>query len=302
MPRPTFSYNHLLYFLVVVREGSMTRAAEVLGVTQPTVSAQVAELERSLGTRLFRRRGSRLVLTEEGRVTQRYAAEIFALGSALEQALEGARGAAPLRFVVGISDSLPLLTAHHLLGPALALPPQAIRLVLRADKTQQLLADLSARTLDLALTDEPVGPTSVVRAHSHLLVESPVAIFGTPPLIETLEGPFPACMDGAPFLLHTEHTPLRRALDRWFVRERVKPFVAAEVENVAFLQVLAEAGRGFFAAPTLVEDTIRDRYHVERVGRAEGAVERIYAVTLDAEPAHPAVRAVLSGVGAPTGP
>lgn len=299
MSRPSFSYNHLLYFLVVVREGSMTRAAEALGVTQPTVSAQIAELEKDLGTALFRRRGSRLILTDEGRVTQRYAAEIFSLGSALEQALAGARGGAPLRFVVGIADSLPLLTVHRLLGPALALPPQAIRLVLRVDKAKQLLADLSARTVDLALTDEAVGPTSMVRAHSRLLAESPVSIFGTRSLIEALEGEFPSCLDQAPFLLHTEHTSLRRALDRWFVREGIQPTVAAEVEEVAFLQILGESGRGFFAAPALVERTICERYGVEVLGRAEGALERIYAVTMDAQPTHPAIRAVLGNAEAP---
>ena len=292
-----FRYRHLHYFLVVAREGSMTAAAEALGVTQPTVSAQVAELERDLGARLFRRRGGRLSLTEEGRLAREYAAEIFSLGTALEDALAGVRGGAPLRLVVGVSDSLPLLTAHQLLGPALDLPPEAVRLVIRVGKTERLVADLAARTLDLVLADEALGPSAPVRAHSHLLAESEVTIFGAADLRAAFDGPFPQVLDGAPFLLHTENTSLRRGLDGWFSRHGIRPVVAAEVEEVALLQILGETGRGFFAAPTLVEETIRSRYGVEPVGRADGVLERIYGLTQEEEPGHVAVQAVLAGAG-----
>lgn len=295
-----FSYHHLHYFLVVAREGSMTAAAHALGVTQPTVSAQVADLERDLGVRLFRRRGGRLSLTQEGRLAREYASEIFALGTSLEEALAGVRGGAPGRLQVGIADSLPLLTAHRLLGPALALPPSAVRLVFRVGKAERLLADLATRTLDLVLADEAVGPTAPVQAHSHLLAESEVSVFGTAALRAGLDGDFPGALHGAPFLLHTENTSLRRGLDGWFSRHGIRPAVAAEVEDVALLQVLGETGRGFFAAPSLVEDTIRVRYGVEVVGRADGVLERIYGITLDLEPEHTGVRAVLSGAPPPS--
>jgi LysR family transcriptional activator of nhaA len=53
------NYHHLLYFYTVAREGGVARAAEVLHLTQPTVSAQVHQLERALGERLFEKRGRR---------------------------------------------------------------------------------------------------------------------------------------------------------------------------------------------------------------------------------------------------
>src|SRR5918997_3097555 len=74
------NYHHLLYFYTVAREGSVARAAEVLHLTQPTVSTQVRLLERALGERLFERRGRGLALTDAGRLAYRYAEEIFALG------------------------------------------------------------------------------------------------------------------------------------------------------------------------------------------------------------------------------
>ena len=56
----TLNYHHLLYFWTVVREGRISRAAEKLRVSQPTISAQLKLLEEALGERLFHRQGRTL--------------------------------------------------------------------------------------------------------------------------------------------------------------------------------------------------------------------------------------------------
>ncbi len=289
----TFSYQHLHYFWVVAREGSITAAADVLGLTQPTISTQVAKLERSLGTSLFARSGGRLELTEAGRVVQRYAAEIFLLGDAMEEAVRTRSDGVPQRFAVGIVDSLPLLSAYRLLGPALRIPAEQVRLTFRMDKRERLIAALAARSVDLVLSDSPTGPSSPVRVDDHLLIETGVSIFGTAELAETLEGPFPGSLHGAPFLLHTENSPLRRALDTWFAQEGLVPAIAGEVEEVALLQILGSTGRGFFAAPHFVEAEVCNRYSVVVVGQAERIVERFYGLTLTGAPRPDAVSLVL---------
>ena len=67
---------HLRYFLAVARSGGFTPAAREHHVTQPTVSSGVAELERSLGVRLFHRTGRAVTLTMEGRTLIGYAQQI----------------------------------------------------------------------------------------------------------------------------------------------------------------------------------------------------------------------------------
>ena len=67
------NYHHLLYFWTVVREGRISKAAEKLRLSQPTISAQIKILEDALGERLFQRQGRTLVLTDVGRVVDRYA-------------------------------------------------------------------------------------------------------------------------------------------------------------------------------------------------------------------------------------
>ena len=75
------NYHHLLYFWHVAKEGSVSKAAVAMHVAQPTVSAQVRSLEKSLKQKLFSRQGRHLMLTTEGEAVFRYADEIFSLGS-----------------------------------------------------------------------------------------------------------------------------------------------------------------------------------------------------------------------------
>ena len=69
----------LRYFIAIVSEGNVSRAAEALHITQPTLSRQLAQLEEDLGVKLFYRDKQRLNLTNEGSLLQRRAKEILAL-------------------------------------------------------------------------------------------------------------------------------------------------------------------------------------------------------------------------------
>ena len=285
------NYHHLLYFYVVAREGSIARATTVLDLTQPTISGQLRTLEQALGEKLFERRGRNLVLTETGHVIYRYAEEIFSLGDELMRTLQGQPTTGPLRFAVGVSDSLPKLTTYRLLAPALALQTP-MRLLLRIGKTDQLLADLSIHALDLVLADTPINPGVKVRAFNHVLGECDVTVFATAAHVDKYRRNFPRSLHDAPFLLPTQGTALRRSLEQWFEAENIHPAVAAEVEDMALLQVLGQEGLGLFAAPTVVEDEIQRQYRVQPVGRIEAVKERFYAISIDRKLKHPAVLAI----------
>ncbi len=75
----------LKYFLAVVREENITKAAEILHITQPTLSRQLAKLEEDLGAQLFVRNKKGIVLTDEGMLFRRRAAEIVELADKAER-------------------------------------------------------------------------------------------------------------------------------------------------------------------------------------------------------------------------
>jgi len=285
------NYHHLLYFWTVVKEGGVSAAAQALHVAQPTVSAQLRTLERSLGQKLFERHGRRLALTTHGEGVFRYADEIFSLGRELLQTVKGEPHAAPRRFRVGVSDALPKLTTYRLLEPALVMQP-ALRLHVRIDKTERLLGELAIHALDLVIADAPMTPSLRVRAFNHLLGETSVSIFGTAELVRTVRRRFPASLAGAPMLLQTSNTAVRQSLDQWFDVHGIEPHVVGEVEDMAMLQTLGEHGLGLFVAPTVVRAEICRRYRVACAGELEKVREKFYAISVERRITHPAVRVI----------
>lgn len=94
----------LRYFLTVVREESINRAAEVLHITQPTLSRQLSQLEEEVGVRLFHRGARRITLTNEGILLRRRAEEILALVDKTEQELTEQEELVEGRIVIGSGE------------------------------------------------------------------------------------------------------------------------------------------------------------------------------------------------------
>lgn len=285
------NYHHLRYFWMVAREGSVTRASELLRVAQPTVSGQIRALEEALGDKLFAKSGRRLVLTESGRLVYRYAEQIFGLGQELLDAVAGGPAAPPPRLLVGVSDALPKLVAYRLLAPALATDPPT-QVVCVEGKVDRLVADLAIHELDLVLADQPIGEAIRVKAYNHLLGESHLTFFAPKRLASRLRRRFPHSLDGAPFLMPTTNTAMRRGLDRYFGQLGVRPRIIAEFEDSALLKVFGEHGAGVFAAASVIEDEIRAHYGVQVLGRTDTFVERFYIISVERRITHPAVATI----------
>jgi LysR family transcriptional activator of nhaA len=287
----SLNYHHLLYFFLAVREGGVGAAARRLRLAQPTVSAQIRRLEKTIGADLFRRDGKRLALTETGELVHRYASEIFSLGDELMELVRDAPADRPQRLVVGVADALPKLLVHRFLEPALS-QSAALRLICRQDRHDRLIDELGAQRLDLVLTDAPIGPAHTIRAFNHLLGESRVFFFAEEEQVARLKRAFPRCLDRCPFLFPAEYTSLRRALDVWFSDRGVRPRMVGEFDDSALLKTFGQVGLGVFAAPAVVARQIRVQHGASPIGEAEGLRERFYAITTERRIRHAGVQAI----------
>jgi LysR family transcriptional activator of nhaA len=285
------NFHHLLYFWTVAREGSILAACKKLYVSQPTISAQIQALEKSLGQPLFLRRGRRLELTEMGHVALRFAEEIFTLGRELAETFKGRPPGRSPRLVVGIADVVPKLIAYRLLEPTLN-QPEGVELICLEGKSDRLLAALAVHELDLVLTDAPVGPNVNVRAFSHLLGESALAVFGTASLSRRFKKGFPASLADAPLLLPTESCTIRREINQWFFLQGITPRVSGQFDDSALMKVFGQAGRGLFFAPNAIAGEIEQQYGVQRVGVLDRVRERFYAISVERRIRHPAILAI----------
>ncbi len=291
------NYQHLYYFWIVAKEGGITRACEKLHLAQPTISGQLAVFERAIGEKLFNRDRRKLVLTDVGRTVFHYAEEIFALGRELTNTLKGNASGRGLRLNIGMADALPKLIAYRLIEPVLCLP-DPVQVVCYEDKAERLLAEISLHSLDLVLSDIPATPSTGTRTFNHLLGESGVAVFGIHEMAMRYRANFPSSLNGAPMLLPTLSTALRRSLDQWFDSEGLCPNIRAEIEDSALLKTFARAGVGLFVAPVAVETEIRYQYGAEIIGRIDTVRERFYAVSAQRKLKHPAVLAILENAQA----
>lgn len=142
--------RHFRIFLAVCETGSMTAAAETLGMTQPAVSQSVAELERHYGAELFDRVGRRLRLNATGELLRGYAREILELVEGAERGIFESQDGGSLR--VGASATV----GAALLPPSLArlrhLMPR-IRLEVLVDNTATVVQGLREARLDLGCVE-----------------------------------------------------------------------------------------------------------------------------------------------------
>jgi len=285
------NYHHLLYFWVVAKQGSIAQASKELRLAHPTISVQIHRLEDVLGHKLFERKGRHLVLTEFGRVALRYADEIFALGREFTDTAKGRPSGRPIRLVVGVADVLPKSIAYRILEPAFRLE-ENVRVICREGPAEEFMGELAMHTVDVVLSDAPVGPGTSVRAFSHPLGDCGTTFLAAPALAKACRRRFPRSLDGVPFLLPGGKSALRRSLEEWFDSLKIRPKVIAELDDSALAKVVGEAGFGVFAVPDVVEKEVRQRYKVQLIGRAEEVRQRYYAISVERKIRHPAVLAI----------
>lgn len=279
----SFSYRHLYYFWVVAKAGGMSHAAAQLGMAVQTISAQVRELEQSLGCALLKPAGRGVALTEAGAAAMQQAEQIFALGEALPEAVQAASASAGLRLAVGIPDGLPKLAVHRLLAPVLGEPD--LRLLCHDGEFEDLLGELALHKLDLIISDRPAPANPNLRLYGHALGTSPIAWYASRPLAARVRAG-----EDVPVLLPTGHGVLRARLDHWFERQGRRPRIAGEFEDSALLHTFGAAGLGIFPAATLGEDELVRRWNVRRVADCDGVEEQFYAITPQKRIGHPLVR------------
>jgi LysR family hydrogen peroxide-inducible transcriptional activator len=156
--------RQLQYLKLLVEQGSFGRAAEAAHVTQPTLSAGIQELERTLGAPVVERARSGVILTPVGEEALRRARTILTEAEELVEAAKSASQPLTGRFRLGVIPTV----APFLLPRALPLLRERfpkLRLFLREDLTHRLIASLRAGQLDAALIALPYDLTGLQYAH-----------------------------------------------------------------------------------------------------------------------------------------
>ena len=287
----SYNYRHLYYFWVVAKEGSMSKAAERLDMAIQTISAQVHELEKSLGYLLFKPAGRGIALTESGFAALEIADQIFSIGEKLPEAVRDAAISPKTKIVIGVSDGLPKLITRQLLEPILK--HKDVQLIAHEGDFDSLLADLALHRLDIVLADRPAPNNKNLNVYSEELTRTSIAWFSPKQFLKKAKKSFPECLRELPVLLPTSHSTVRLLIDQWFSKHGITPNIVGEFEDSALLKTFAASGLGVFPAGKLVEKDLKETYSMELLGNCEEIYEYFYAIRSEKKIQHPLVQAII---------
>ena len=145
----------LRYFLTVAREENITKAAELLHVSQPAVSRQLAQLEDELGVKLFTRSNHHIVLTEEGLMLRRRAQEIVNLAEKTRRDFRQDTAGLTGEIAIGSGELRSFSTLGAMLADFSAQHPQ-VRYTIFSGNADHIKEKIENGTLDLGLLSMPV--------------------------------------------------------------------------------------------------------------------------------------------------
>lgn len=287
------NYNHLRYFWAVAHNGNLTRTAEQLHVSQSALSLQIRKLEEQLGHDLFERRGKQLVITEAGRLALDHADVIFAAGDELLSTLQQA-GHPRDMLRVGALATLSRNFQTRFLEPFFG--RDDIGMVVRSGNLADLLSQLEAHHLDVVLTNAVPPRDAATPWIVQLLDEQPVELVG-PPGRDLGKRSLEDLLSTENLIVPTVETSIRAAFDALVHRLGVVPNLAAEVDDMALIRLLARSGEGLAVIPPIVaRDELASGTLVE-VAELPGITETFHAITLARKFPHPLLGELLQAFG-----
>lgn len=270
------NYNHLRYFWAVAHEGSLTRTARLMNLSQSALSVQIQKLEHQIGHALFERAGRKLALTEAGKIALDYADTVFKTGDELLSTLKGQPVANRAVLRVGALTTLSRNFQLEFLKPLVG--RSDVELIVRSGNMRDLLAQLEAHTLDVVLANSAAPRDARSLFRNHLLDAQPVSLVGHKPGRKGRKFRFPQDLQDRPLLLPSLDSDIRQAFDRVLETAGIRPVILAEVDDMAMLRLLARERQGLtLVPPIVVRDELKAGILVEYC-RIPELAETFYAI------------------------
>lgn len=270
------NYHHLYYFWHVARTGNLTQSADELHTSQSALSTQIKQLEHNMETKLFDRRGRRLVLTQAGQQALVLADDIFKRGEELEALLRGdfQSGIQPIR--IGVMSTMSRNFVEAFISPLLQ--SKDVRFTLASKGITNLLTDLSNHQLDVVLSNVNVAVDTSELWQVQLLDRQPLSIVGPPTLLPRTT--FPKGYNNFRWVVPGKQSEIRASFDAFCSHYQFEPNIQSQVDDMAMLRLLARDTGSLAVLPNVVvKDEIAAGSLVEYLS-LPNAFEHFYAITV----------------------
>lgn len=226
----------LRYFVTVAREENITRAAEVMHVSQPALSRQLANLEDELGTTLFYRGNRRITLTEAGMLLRRRAEEVLTLIGRTEEEIRDTGGPVEGTVCIGTAEAAATRVLPGLIRDFSARYPH-VRYELHTATADSVKERLDRGLLDIGLVTEPVDVSRYECAPLEEKDRWGVITWAGSPLAEE-NAIRREDLSGQPLLL-PRRPEVQQVLREWFGEQAIDVFATCNLMGTG-IQLVAE--------------------------------------------------------------
>jgi DNA-binding transcriptional LysR family regulator len=232
--------RQLQVFASVAKNLSYTRAAEELHLTQPAVSMQIKQLEKSVGLNLFEQIGKKIYLTEAGNVVLEHALSITSKLHSIENDLEQLKGIDGGRLTVCIASTVNYFATRLISRFSQAYP--TVQISLDVTNRQDLLRRLETNEPDLVLMGRPPSSADL---NSTAFMDNPLVIIANPhhPLANESNIPIKR-LAGEKFVLREQGSGTRAAMEEIFKEHKIEPKVSTQLSGNESIKQAVEAGLG----------------------------------------------------------
>jgi len=243
----TINLDQLATFKLVVRHGSFSHAAEILGLTQPAVSLQIRQLERFFNLKLLERIAKRMKPTAAGLTLLE---QIPNIDNSIDLTLQ-----AMAIHSQGVSGNVTLGTGAtaciHLLPPLLGrlkVEWPGLGVTVRIGNTDEMVKAVEENRLELALVTLPAAGKNVSITP---LYHEPFLLLGAANTRQTLQNMTPEVWANLPLILFERGSSTRLLIDSWFHQQGLKPRPIMELGSIEAIKQMVSAGLGFSIVPQL---------------------------------------------------
>ena len=247
-PAPTIVDPRWRVFVRTAAAGSVSKAAVALGMSQSSVSSNIAQLEKECGERLFSRTGRGVTLTEFGKQLLPRVSRLAAEADAVADEIRNTRGQPKGEVLVGMLPSAVTQFAGALFTAARTQAP-GVRLRLTEGASAQLEEHLRDGRLDLAMV---LREDEASVGDAHVLARLPLHLVGRCGDAPVSKEDVPlAALSGLPLIVPSRPHLLRARLDRLALQYSLSLQVAVEVDSVRLQYEIVAAGGGYAIASVI---------------------------------------------------
>lgn len=271
------NYHHFMYFKTIAEKGSIVAASKELMVGQPALSAQLKQLEESLGHQLFKREKRKLILTSAGRQALEYAQEIDKLGMEFLDSMRDQSFAEKTRYQIGSLDTIPKRLIAKIVKHIHKYEPNCEVKLLEGD-ADYLMRQMDSFQLDLVIANYSGLIMDLGTSYySKSIGKYGVHMYGTKAYSKCKKN-FPCSLTGQPLILPTNASKLRSDLEHFFQLNKIRPNLVAETQDTSLQKTLGNEGVGVVPMSEYSAKTIYRASGLEKLGKLKNVYEEYWMV------------------------